>query len=101
MKDTNLINFQFKTKRFNVIWNELKLHKKSKVNFTLNVYDFENHFNLLMKDEIPLNPDQLKIKNEVHKRSLVLSRKYHLPFKCTGHVDITNGDVISFIKKLK
>ena len=55
--------------------------KNSKVNSTLNAYDFENHFNLLMKDEIPLNPDQLKIKTEVHERSLLLSKKYNLPSK--------------------
>ena len=54
-----------------------------------------------MKDEIPLNPDQLKIKTEVHERSLLLSRKYDFPSKCTGHDDIANDDVISFIKKLK
>ena len=53
MKDTNLVNSQFKSKNLNVIWIKLKLHKKSKVNSTLNAYDFENHFNLLMKDEIP------------------------------------------------
>ena len=52
-----------------------------------------------MKDEVPLNPDQLKIKTKVHERSLLLSMKYHLPSKCTGHVDITNEDVLSFIKK--
>merc|ERR1711891_65886 len=101
MKDTNLINSEFKSKNLNVIWNKLKLHKKSKVNSTLNAYDFENHFNLLMKDEIPLNPDQLQIKTEVQERSLLLSRKYHSPSQCTRHVNITNGDVISFIKKLK
>ena len=68
MKVTNLINSQFKSKNLNVIWNKLKLHKKSNVNSTLNAYNFENHFNLLMKDEIPLNPDQLKIKTDVNDR---------------------------------
>ena len=43
-------------------------YTKSKVNSKLNAYNFENHFNLLMKDEIPLNPDQLKIKTDVHDR---------------------------------
>ena len=76
MRDTNLINSEFKNKNLNVMWNKLKLHKKSKVNSTLKTFDFENHFNLLTKDEIPLNPDQLKIKAEVHERSLLISRKY-------------------------
>ena len=101
MRDTNLINSEFKNKNLNVMWNKLKLHKKSKVNSTLNAYDFENHFNLLMKDEIPLNPDQLKIKTEVHERSLSLSRKSHIPSKCTNYADITNEDVLNFIKKTK
>ena len=68
MKYTNLINSKFKSENLNAIWNKLKLHKKSNVNSTLNAYNFENHFNLLMKDEIPLNPDQLKIKTDVHDR---------------------------------
>ena len=76
-----------KRNNLNVIWNKLKIHKKTKVDSNLNAHDFENHFNSLMKDEIPLNPDQLKIKTEVQERSLLLSRKYHLPSKSTTHAE--------------
>ena len=61
-----------------------------------------------MKDEIPLNPDQLKIKTEMQERSLLLSRKYHLPSKSTTHAEsytnrsnVTKEDVLKFIRKLK
>ena len=93
MKDTNLNNSEFKSKNLNFIWNKLKLQKKSKADSTLNACNFENHFNVLMKVEIPLNPDQLKIKTEVHERSLLLSRKYHIPSKYTSHADITKVDI--------
>ena len=83
------------------MWNKLKLHKKSKIYSTLKKFDFEKHFNLLTKDEIPLNPDQLKIKTEVHERSLSLSRESHIPSKFIIYADITNEDVSNFIKKTK
>ena len=87
MKDINLINSEFKRNNLSVIWNKLKIYKMTKVNSNLNAHNFENHFNSLMKDEIPLNPDQLKIKTEVQERSLLLSRKYHLPSKSTNHAE--------------
>ena len=37
----------------------------------------------------------------VHSCICTLCAYIYLPSKCTGHVDITNEDVIRFIKKLK
>ena len=83
------------------MWNKLKLHKKSKIYSTLKKFDFEKHFNLVTKEETPLNPDQLKVKTKVHESSPSLSRKSHIPSKFTNYADITNEDVFNFIKKLK
>ena len=35
MKDTNLINFELKRNNLNVIWNKLKIHKKTIVKSNL------------------------------------------------------------------
>ena len=68
MKDTNQINREFKNRNLNIIWNKLKMHNKLKVNMNLKADDFENHFNLLKKDDALLNADQVKIQTDVQER---------------------------------
>ena len=53
MKDTNLINAQFKERNMKIIWNKLKINKKFKVNSNLNAEDTESHFSALDKDIEP------------------------------------------------
>ena len=126
MKDTNLINVQFKNRNMNIIWNKLKMNKKLKVNSNLNADDFESHFSALTKDTEPLSADQLRIQSAVKERSSYLTRMKYLPFKCndcelcectecdinghgcrnedtvTAHMNIISGEfILNAIKQLK
>ena len=86
MKDTNLINAQFKERNMSIIWNKLKMNKKFKVNSDLNAEEFESHFSALSKDIEPLNAEQLRIQRSVEERSSYLTRMKHLPYKSTDCV---------------
>ena len=81
MKDTDLINAQFKCRNMNIIWNKLKTNKKLKVNTNLNADDFESHFSDLTKDSEPLSADQVKIQTAVVDRSSYLTRIKNVPVK--------------------
>ena len=83
MKDTNLINAQFKEINMKIIWNKLKMNKKFKVNSNLNADDFESHFSALTKDTESYSTEQLRIRRSVEERSAYLTRMKHLPYKST------------------
>ena len=83
MKETNIINGQFKNRNMNVLWNKLKANKKLKVKSNLKAVDFETHFSSLTSDHKPLSVDQEGIQKVVMGRSIYLARANIKPFKCT------------------
>ena len=83
MKDTNIINMQFKHKNMNMLWSKIKVNKKINVNSNINAEEFGCHFRTLTTDDKPLNEDQLRIQTKVVERLSNLSRKSYVPPKCT------------------
>ena len=80
MKDTNMINMQFKQKNMNFLWNKLKGNKKLKVNSNINAEEFGCHFQNLTKDNEPFNVGQLRIQTIVNERYSNLSKNSFMPF---------------------
>ena len=81
MKETNMINTQFRNKNLNYLWNKLKINKKKKVCSNLMAEEFGTHFKNLNSDNIPLNEEQLRIQRIVSERASNLL-KINRPFKC-------------------
>ena len=83
MKDTNLINSEFKNRNLGILWNKLKSNKRFKVNSKLTADDFESHFSSLSRDSEPLSEEQLRIQSVVKERSSFLTSIKNPPLACT------------------
>ena len=69
MKDTNIINSQFKNKNMKIVWNKLKINKKLKVKSNLNADDFKCHFDSINMEGSPLTMEQINIQKAVEERT--------------------------------
>ena len=82
MKDTNIINTEFKNRNMNIIWNKLKLNKEFKVNSRLNTHDIDSYFSALAMDNESLSEEHMRIQSVVTERSSFLT-KYGQQGDCT------------------
>ena len=77
------------------------MHYEGESKLKFKAEDFENHFNVLMQNVVPLNADQVKIQSDVQERASHLSKTKHegngRDYKCK----ITKDDVLRAIKNLK